>query len=106
MNRYQVECFKASNARRVPYEQLDYNIYKATANLVAFSTSEKRIPLWVKAMKLRYQYGFENNTWVMATWEEQDSTCERSKCDKVTINIVSLNDKRNLLTITISISTG
>ena len=41
--RYRVDQFKSTKARQVPYEKLDYNIYKASSNVVAFTTSEERI---------------------------------------------------------------
>ena len=46
LNRFEVENFKNTNAKRVPFEDLDYSIYK-NANLVAFSTSKKRLPKWI-----------------------------------------------------------
>lgn len=74
-NRYKVDCFKNTNAKRVPYEELDYTIYKPNANMVTFSTSEKRLPLWIKTMRQRYQHGFKDDTTSKITshWEEQDS---------------------------------
>ena len=53
VNRYQVSSFKMSNAKRIPLERLDFSIYKPSANQVAFSSTEERLPLWIKAMELR-----------------------------------------------------
>ena len=50
LERYKIENF--TNAKRVPYEEIDYNIYKSSH--VDFSTTEKRLPIWIKALFCRY----------------------------------------------------
>ena len=60
-NRYQAQNLKTTSAKRVPYEELDFSVYKPTAIMVAFSTSEQRMPLWIRVMKLRYENGLQNN---------------------------------------------
>ncbi|CAB4003281.1 hypothetical protein AC249_AIPGENE28214 [Paramuricea clavata] len=90
INRYQVSSFKMSNAKRVPVERLDFSIYKPSANQVAFSSTEERLPLWIKAMELRYKHGgsvFNNK--ITTQWEEHDDTDDDTKCDKVLINLTS-----------------
>ena len=47
---YKIDSFKTSTAKRVPYEELDFTIYKPNANHVAFSTTEERLPMWIKAL--------------------------------------------------------
>jgi hypothetical protein len=46
--RYQFDEFKNTKAREVPFEEVDYSIYKASSNCIAFKTSEKRIGTWIK----------------------------------------------------------
>ena len=55
--RYRIDKFKSTKARQVPYEKLDYQIYKASSNVVAFTTSEERIIMWTKAIFWRYHVG-------------------------------------------------
>jgi hypothetical protein len=43
--RSRVECIQSSNFKHVPFEQIDYTIYKASTNTVAFTTTEDRMPL-------------------------------------------------------------
>jgi hypothetical protein len=107
-NRYKVDCFKTTNAKRVPYKELDYTIYKPNANMVTFSTSEKRLPLWIKTMRQRYQHGFNDDTTSKITshWQEQDSPKEPSKCEKVVITLSSKEKSENIICITIMVNTG
>jgi hypothetical protein len=49
--RYSVECIQSSNFKHVPFEQIDYAIYKASTNTVAFTTTEERMPLWIEALR-------------------------------------------------------
>ena len=51
--------FETINVKRVPYKELDYNIYKSS-NLVAYQNSEKRLPLWIETV-YRY-FANSNNT--------------------------------------------
>ena len=48
--RYKIESFKTTSAKRVPYKQIDYSIYKPSA--IVFSTSEERHP---KSIEVRNQ---------------------------------------------------
>ena len=105
LNRFEVENFKNTNAKRVPFEDLDYSIYK-NANLVAFSTSEKRLPKWINFMKQRYYHGLEDNNMVQSRYEELDNPNEKSKFEKVLISLISKEASENILTITIMITTG
>lgn len=57
INRHQVNSFKTSSAKHAPFEKLDFSIYKASAKLVAFSSTEERLPLWIQAMDLQYKHG-------------------------------------------------
>jgi hypothetical protein len=41
--RYSVSNFKTTHEKKVPFEDLDYTIYK-NGNLVVFNTSEKNYP--------------------------------------------------------------
>ena len=111
IKRYDVENFKSTNAKRVPNEELDFSIYKPSSNLVAFSTSELhsievRLPLWIQEMKRRYQYGFENHAEVEVRWEEQESSTDAIKCEKISINLLSRKNSENLITITVMLNTG
>jgi hypothetical protein len=97
--RYSVECIQSSNFKHVPFEQIDYAIYKASTNTVAFTTTEERMPLWIEALRARYQDGLHINTNI-----KDDST----KCDKVTIHLISTKSSinQNLITITALINNG
>ena len=103
---YSVDSFSPCKAKRVRYEQLDFSIYKPSANLVAFSTSEERLPRWIAAMKARYQDGLLDNQKVTTRWEEQENASDPAKCEKVTIALISKKSSENLITITASISYG
>jgi hypothetical protein len=71
--RYCVENFKPMTAKRVPFEELNFNIYKPSANMVTFSTSEEKIPVWINTFKQRYEIGINNNNVkYLCMWEEQD----------------------------------
>ena len=105
--RYKIDNFVPTNSKRVPYEELDYSIYKNSSQ-VAFSTTESRLPLWVKALYERY-YKIEgsngdDNTKVETKWHEEGNQNQPTKCDKIVIEIIY--DGENVLTITVNISAG
>ena len=54
LQRYKIQAFKATMCKSVPFEELDYSIYKPSANMVAFQTTEARLPFWIKALLCRY----------------------------------------------------
>ena len=105
-NRYEVIQFKTTSAKRVPFEQLDYTIYKPSANVVVFSTSEKRIPMWITALEARYINGLQNHDALKSTWEETNDPNDPHKCEKVTITISNKLSIENLKTLNINITTG
>ena len=105
-NRYQAQNLKTTSAKRVPYEELDFSVYKPTANMVAFSTSEQRMPLWIRVMKLRYENGLQNNNIIKSSWDEIDNSDDVTKCEKVTVNLTSIQNSATLVTITAMITTG
>jgi hypothetical protein len=76
--------------------------------MVTFSTSENRLPLWIEAMRIRYQDGLQNKENITARWEEQESTSNSTKCKKVIISLSSTKNStsKNLITITVSINLG
>jgi hypothetical protein len=98
---------KSIACKRVPFEELDFTIYKPNANHVSFSITEIRLLSWIKALYLRYYKhdGFNNNVDISTQWAEQENANNPSKCDKITITIL-VNDNDNALTITVNISTG
>jgi hypothetical protein len=58
-------------------------------------------------MKHRYQNGFENHAEVEVRWEEQESSTDASKCEKICINLLSRKNSENLnITITVMLNTG
>jgi hypothetical protein len=108
--RYRVDQFKSTKARQVPYEKLDYNIYKASSNVVAFTT-EERIVKWTKTIILRYHVGLDinDNTYSLKSlWEEQASQNDDSKCDKITVHLSRKDSKHNenIVAVIIYVSTG
>ena len=102
--RYEINS-KNTNEKKVPLEELDHTIYKNT-NLVVFSTSEKRLPIWIDVLKRRYIYDLEGNNRVMTGYEETDNVNEKSKCEKIVLSLASKASLENIITITITISTG
>ena len=105
--RYKIDSFKTSTAKRVPYEELDFTIYKPNANHVAFSTTEERLPMWIKALYLRYYKDglYNNNMEINTRWLEQSNADDSTKCDEIVINIL-VNDKDIALTFTVKASKG
>jgi hypothetical protein len=106
--RYSVVFNQSKNFKHVPFEQLDFSIYKATTNTVAYTTSEERMPLWVEALRARYKDGLHNNTSITTRWEESENKDDISKCEKVTIHLISTKNTngQNLITITAMINHG
>jgi hypothetical protein len=111
LERYRIGNFKVTNAKRVPYEELDYGIYKASSNQVIFQMNEVRLPLWIKALHVRYQSNKANTNDnnspsedINAHWEEHIDSNIASKCEKITLEL-SYN-KLNIISITVSTLTG
>ena len=92
--------------KRVPREQLDFSIYNSNANLVAFSSAEERLPIWIKVMHLRYKNGFLNNGKIITNWEEENKPNDPTKCDKVTITLRSQENEKNIISITVMVNKG
>jgi hypothetical protein len=82
--------------KRVPLEQLDFSIYNSNANLVAFSSTEERLPIWIKAMHLRYKHGFLNDGKIITHWEEENNPNDPTKCENVTITLRSQENEKNI----------
>ena len=101
---YEINSFKNTNEKKVPFEELDHTIYKNT-NLVVFSTSEKRLPIWIDVLKQQYIYDLEGNNRVTTRYEETDNVNEKSKCEKIVLSLTSKASLENIITITITIST-
>lgn len=104
--RYQVDQFKTTKAKTVPYEELDFNIYKPASKCVAFATSEERILLWTRALHDRYYIGLQNNSMLKSLWEEQQTYNDSSKCDKVIIHLSLTSNAENIVAISVFTSTG
>ncbi|CAB3996547.1 Hypothetical predicted protein [Paramuricea clavata] len=106
--RYQVDEFKQSKMKSIPYEKLNFSIYKQSANMVALCTCEERILSWIRALYFRYFLGLENSDIIKTRWEEQECDDEASKCVKIILNL-SFRKKsihENLVTITIYTTLG
>ncbi|CAB3999478.1 Hypothetical predicted protein [Paramuricea clavata] len=107
LTRYQVDQFKsAKGSKQVPFEKLDFSIYKPSANMVAYTTSEERILLWIKALYQRYIIDLQktNGANMWSRWEEQESYNDTSKCDKVILYFE--HNSSSIISITIYTSTG
>ncbi|CAB3982963.1 Hypothetical predicted protein [Paramuricea clavata] len=104
ISRYQVDSFKGANMKRVPLEQLDFSIFHPNANLVAFSSTEERLPIWIKAMYLRYKHGFLNDGKIIPHWEEENNPNDPTKCDKVTITLRSQEKEKYIVSITVMVN--
>ena len=82
--RYTIQQFKATNAKKVPYEQLDFTIYKGSSNSVVFHTREARLSKWIKAMSLGYKHGLENEDIPKkCSWGESNDPADNKKCEKL-----------------------
>jgi hypothetical protein len=105
LTRYQVDQFKTTKGKQIPFEKLGYTIYKPSANMVAFSTNEERILRWIKALYNRYYLGLNDNENITTGWEEQPTYNDPSKCDKIILHLEE-NSKNSIITITIYNSMG
>ena len=104
LERYRIENFKNTNAKRVPYEEIDYNIYKSSH--IVFSTTEKRLPLWINALFSRYHENDDiNNMNIITRWLEVEKQDKPSKCDKISLSFHP-NEKESILTITVNVTAG
>ena len=103
--RYKTDTFKTSLKKRVPYEEIDFNVYKPSSNQVAFQTTESRLTKWIEAFLYRYyESPTYNNDNIQTRWNEQDDENEPSKCENIELEIIYKKDV--VLTITIYVSTG
>jgi hypothetical protein len=103
---------KKKQKKTVPYQDVDYTIYKPSAKCVSFLTSEDRIIHWIEIFYYRYFVEINNQDGerqlFKSTWEEHLAQNDSSKCEKITLTL-SLEGKRtdeNLITIIIYCSTG
>ena len=105
-NRYEVESFKKTTEKKVPFETLDYTIFKNT-NLVVFATFEKRLPLWIEMLKRRYVHSrLADKAKITTQIEESNNPEEQSKCEKIVLALTSKESLEKVITITVTISTG
>jgi hypothetical protein len=113
-NRYEVDCFKSANAKRVPYEELEYghflNIGEQTAIMdknyeTAISTQwlQRRHEDYKITRLQDYKITRLQDYKITSHWEEQDSPKEPSKCEKVVITLSSKEKSENIICITIYI---
>ena len=105
---YQIDEFKKSRKKQIPYEKLDFTIYKPSANMTAFCTSEERLILWIETFYFRYYTWLKENTRLSARWEEQEVANDPPKCEKIILNISYSGSHSNesIITITVYVSTG
>ena len=109
MTRYQVDAFKSTTkSKAVPFEQLDFSIYKQSNKKVAFATSEERIILWIRSLYKRYYMGLRDHEHIRVRWEEQQSFNDKTKCDRIVLHLTNIenNSNENVITFTIYVSTG
>jgi hypothetical protein len=118
--RYQFDEFKNTKAREVPFEEVDYSIYKALSNCIAFKTSEKRIGTWIKTFYYQYhaakseifQQDDEDSKNIarslITSWEEQAAYNDNTKCEKITLSLAieDKNQQENIATLILYCSTG
>ncbi|CAB4001829.1 G2 M phase-specific E3 ubiquitin- ligase-like [Paramuricea clavata] len=104
--RYEIKSSTTNNYKKVPHEELDFGIYKKH-NLVAFQTTELRLPLWIEAVYHRYyrnEIFNDINNELETKWTEQNDASNTSKCEEISIEILHKNE--NVLTITIFVTKG
>ncbi|CAB3985740.1 Hypothetical predicted protein [Paramuricea clavata] len=101
-------------------QEVDYSIYKASSNCIAFKTSEKRIGTWIKTFYYRYhaanseilQQDDEDSNNIarslITSWEEQAAYDDNTKCEKITLSLAiqDKNQQENIATLIIYCSTG
>ena len=104
--RYQVSSFQYTNSRRVPLEELDFSIYNAKANMVVFSSTEERMPLWINALNLRYNNGLADSDKVSITWKEEDNEDDPSKCDKISVSLTFRESRKNIIMLNVLVNKG
>lgn len=112
-DRYIVDKFRppASKSKKVPFESIDLSIYKPSAKCLAFLTSEKRLPLWIAALRYRYCEIIGKKAEYEVTWEEQnteDSPSSKPKCGKISIHLTKKpsTGEETLVAITVFVTTG
>jgi len=104
--RYHVSSFQSTNSKRVPLEELDFSIYNAKANLVVFSSTEERLPLWVNALSRRYKSGLADSERLSTIWKEESNEENPSKCDKISITLTARENGKNIITLNILMNKG
>ena len=109
--RYQFDEFKNSKACSVPFEKMDYSIYRPSSNCVAFTTTEERITTWIKVFYQRYHVQQNNHGEqgpLKSTWEEQQAQNDPNKCEKITLtlHLEGKKPQESIVTIIIYCSTG
>ena len=110
-SRYQFDEFKKNTkARQVPFEEIDYSLYKTTSNCIAFTTSEEIITTWIKTFYLRYcsEAIKDGGTTLKSTWDETPAQNDATKSEKISITLSTDDEKTQVNTVTIIIycSTG
>ncbi|KXJ27931.1 hypothetical protein AC249_AIPGENE2884 [Exaiptasia diaphana] len=90
---------KSIYAKAVPFEEVDVNSYKPKTKLIAFSTTETRLPLWIKAITTRYLDILNNTDSFSATWEEYENLQMNGKSDKVVLTIRERDDKLFVISV-------
>jgi hypothetical protein len=88
--RYQFDEFKNSKAHSIPFEKMDYSIYRPSSNCVAFTTTEERITTWIKVFYQRYHVQQNNHGEqgpLISTWEKQQAQNDPNKCEKITLTL-------------------
>jgi hypothetical protein len=104
LKRYEIESFKKKNTKRVPFEEIDFNIYKTSQ--INYSTTEKRLPIWIKALYSRYIENKNfNETEINTSWQEIENPEDPAKCDKIILTFTNKENK-NVLSITINVTAG
>ena len=104
LKRYEIESFKKKNTKRVPFEEIDFNIYKTSQ--INYSTTEKRLPIWIKALYSRYIENKNfNETEINTSWQEIENPEDPAKCDKIILTFTN-KENENVLSITINVTAG
>ena len=92
LNRYKLPLLfkgnqRAPNKSLLPYEKIDYSLYKEAANCVVFVTTVKRMPFWIYALAKTLREK-EANTECVVNWKDSP----RENTEKIEFNVCTPSD--------------
>lgn len=100
--RYKVDAFKSQSkdSKDVPFEAIDFKLYKPLARCIGFRTNETRLVLWINTFIHRYTVQLKEEGYDISWFETQTD----GKCEKIQMTVTS--EKKKLFTISTFLTTG